>query len=140
MNVVRNVLSDKDALRAVEKFLNQNVSKDPTKHPVYGKVLSTFRSMSCTCSRDGEEGHGWDAHEQECNFHDSAFTIADMTAGLAMVVLQSDLLPFVLPLVGSAALLAAAHQDACRKRPESNEKDPHQARLLEFVLHDAFVI
>ena len=117
--VARNILHDKEALQAVEKFLHENVAKNPSRHPAYGQILSSFRSMSCTCAADDT----WDAHENECDFHDSAFTISDLVAGLSMVILQSELVPWILPLVGSAALMAAADQRQRGTACETKDKD-----------------
>lgn len=103
--VAKTVLSDKDTLHTAEKFLNENIAKNPNKHPVYGQLCSSFRNTMCTCQAPTD---GWDVHESDCDFHDSTFTIADIVAGLAMLIEQVDLVPWVLPLLGSSCLLAAA--------------------------------
>ena len=103
--VAKTVLTDKDTLHTAEKFLNENIARNPNKHPVYGQLCSSFRNTMCTCQAPTD---GWDVHDSDCDFHDSTFTIADIVAGLAMLIEQVDLIPWVLPLLGSSCLLAAA--------------------------------
>ena len=111
--VAKTVLADKDTMCTAEKFFNENIARNPNKHPVYGQLCSSFRNSLCTCRSPTD---GWDVQDNDCDFHDSTFTIPDIVAGLAMLIEQVDLIPWVLPLLGSSCLLAAATPDGQQDR------------------------